>query len=408
MERSRWTTLCLALLLAGLLAMGSPLVVAAADHAQTNTTQQDPNAPAGSDRNVISVPGVFSLWLGQGLSTRNNMLVVDGAQVDLPALNATATVDGFTFNLRDSSYGWDAITVNQVGPRESDALTIADTQVVVQGPATNFSTDLSTRIDVHPSPEVQAGADVLFRYDGLAGQAGLAVADGNAQVAVGPAKVAVGGLSTTDGVIAVDTAQVVLPEAGIGLRLDGFSNASGQPQWQSLTWVGQQFQLGNAVKLSNNVIAVPGPSAASTAPVGGTTTIELNAGDLAQAGGQLVVTYDRATGQPSFTLVDGSATLGAAGWNLAASGINAGQAGVTVDTVQMTAAPLSLQAQISGISLDPTAGASFEEARVLYLPDPAAGQRNVAGFELVISSTSAGYIVTTTTLLPTAQASSQP
>ena len=405
MERSRWTMLCLALLLAGLLALGSPLMAAAADHAQASATQEDPNAPAPSDRNVISVPGVFSLWLGQGLSTRNNMLVLDGAQVDLPALNATATVDGFTFSLRDSSYGWDAITVTQAGPRESDALTIADTQAVVQGPAANFSTDLSTRIDVHPSPEVQAGANVLFSYDGLTGQAGVAVADGSVQAMVGPATVAADGVSTTNGVVTVDTAQVVLPDAGVGVRLDGFSTASGQPAWQSLTWVGQEFQLGNAVKLSNNVIAIPGPNAAAAAPVGGTTSFELNAGDLAQAGGQLVVTYDRTTGQPSFALIDGSAALGAAGWSLAASGVNAGQGEVTVDTIQMTAAPLSLQAQISGLTLDPTAGASFDQARVLYLPDPAAGERTVAGFELVIDSTSAGYIVTTTTLLPTATAS---
>ncbi len=405
MESSRWMTLCLALLLAGLLALGSPLVASAAEHAQASATQEDPNAPAQSDRNVISVPGVFSLWLGQGLSTRDNRLVLDGAEVDLPALNATATVDGFTFSLRDSSYGWDAITVTQAGPRESDALTIADTQVVVQGPAANFSTDLSTRIDLHPSPEVQAGANVLFSYDGLTGQAGVAVADGGVQATVGPATVAVDGLSTTDGVIAVDTAQVVLPDAGVGLRLDGFTNASGQPEWQSLTWVGQEFQLGNAVKLSNNVIAIPGPSAADTAPVGGTTSFEINAGDLAQANGQLVVTYDRTTGQPSFRLIDGSATLGAAGWTLAANGINAGQGEVTVDTIQMTAAPLSLQAQVSGLTLDPAAGASFDQARVLYLPDPAAGERTVAGFELVIDSTSAGYIVTTTTLLPAATAS---
>ncbi|HSN75867.1 MAG TPA: hypothetical protein VL334_12395 [Anaerolineae bacterium] len=404
MEHSRWTTLGLALLLAGLLALGSPLVVAAADHAQASATQEDPNAPAPSDRNVISVPGFFSLWLGQGLSTRDNMLVLDGAQVDLPALNATATVDGFTFSLRDSSYGWDAITVTQAGPRESDALTIADTEVVVQGPAANFSTDLSTRIEVHPSSEVQAGATVALSYDGQTGQAGVAVADGSVQATVGPATVAVDGLSTTDGVVTVDAAQVVLPDAGIGVRLDGFSTASGQPEWQSLTWVGQEFQLGNAVTLTNNVIAIPGPSADDTAPVGGTTSFEVNAGDLAQANGQLVVTYDRTTGQPAFSLIDGSATLGVAGWNLAVSGINADQGAVTVDTVQVTAEPLSLQVQVSGFAVDAAGGASFDEARVLYLPDPAAGQRSVAGFELLIDSTSAGYIVTTTTLLPTAQA----
>jgi hypothetical protein len=405
MQRSRWTTPCLALLLAGLLALGSPLAVAAAGHAQASATQEDPDARVRSDRNVISVPGVFSLWLGQGLSTRNNMLVLDGAEVDLPALNATATVDGFTFGLRDSSYSWDAITVTQMGPRESESLTIADTQVSIQGPAANFSTDLTTRIEVHPSSEVQAGATVTLSYDGLTGQAGLSVADGGAQVAVGPATVAIDGLNTAGGVVAVDRAQVVVPDAGLGIQLLGFTNASGQPQWQTLTWVGQEFKLGNVATLSNNVIAIPGPGAADEAPVGGTTSFEVNAGDLVQAGGQLVVTYDRTTAQPSFTLIDGSATLGAAGWSLAANGINTGQGAVTVDTIQMTAAPLSLQAQVSGLALDPAAGASFDQARVLYLPDPAGGGQTVAGFELVIDSTSAGYIVTTTTLLPTVTAS---
>lgn len=405
MQRSRWTTPCLALLLAGLLALGSPLAVAAAGHAQASATQEDPDARARSDRNIISVPGVFSLWLGQGLSTRDNMLVLDGAEVDLPALNATATVDGFTFGLRDSSYGWDAITVTQMGPRESESLTIADTQVSIQGPAANFSTDLTTRIEVHPSSEVQAGATVTLSYDGLTGQAGLSVADGGAQVAVGPATVAIDGLNTAGGVVAVDMAQVVVPDAGLGLQLLGFTNASGQPEWQTLTWVGQEFKLGDVATLSNNVIAIPGPGAADESPVGGTTSFEVNAGDLAQADGQLVVTYDRTTGQPSFTLIDGSATLGAAGWSLAANGINTGQGEVTVDMVQVTAEPLSLQVQVSGFAVDAAGGATFDQARVLYLPDTAAGQRTVAGFELLINSTSAGYIVTTTTLLPTITAS---
>ncbi len=77
----------------------------------------------------------------------------------------------------------------------------------------------------------------------------------------------------------------------------------------------------------------------------------------------MVITYDRTTGQAAFSLINGSATLGATGWNLAANGINAGQGSVTVDTVQMSAEPLSLQVQVSGLTLDPTAGASFEEAQ---------------------------------------------
>lgn len=405
MERSRWTTLCLALLLAGLLALGSPLAAAAAEHAQTSATQEDPNAPARSDRNVISVPGVFSLWLGQGLSTRNNMLVVDGAQVDLPALNATATVDGFTFNLRDSSYGWDAITVTQAGPRESDALTIADTQMVVQGPAANFSTDLSTSIEVHPSPEVQAGASIVFSYDGVAGQAGLAVADGNAQVAVGPATITVEGLDAGGGALTVDSAQVMLPQAETGVRVDGFTVADGNASWEALAWYGREFNLGDAVTLSDNLVVVPGPASADARSGGATTTFSINAGDLAQTGGQLVITTDPATGQPVVSLRNGSATLGVAGWNLAVSGVNAGLAGASIDTVTVSAEPLGVQAEVTGLEVSESNGATFDQARILYLPPQTGETRAVAGFELVISSTEAGYVVTTTTLLPTAQAS---
>ncbi len=53
-------------------------------------------------------------------------------------------------------------------------------------------------------------------------------------------------------------------------------------------------------------------------------------------------------------------------------------------------------------------GISFDQARVRYLPDPAANNRAIGGFEVVIDSAEGGYVVTTTTLLPAATASSQP
>jgi hypothetical protein len=405
MERSRWTTLCLALLLAGLLALGSPLIAVAAEHAQASAAQQDPNVPDRPDRNIISVPGVFSLWLGQGLSTRNGVLVLDGAQVDLPAINATATVEGFTFNLRDSSYGWDAIVVTQAGPRESDALTIADTQVRVQGPATNFSTDASTRIELHPSPEVQAGATVDFTYDGLTSQAGLAVADGNVQVAAGPATVTVEGLNAGGGAFTVDAAQVMFPDAETGVRVDGFALVDGSPSWQALAWYGREFNLGNVVTLSDNLVVIPGPVAGDTRAGGATTTFVVNVGELGQTGGQLVIATDPATGQPAVTLRNGNATLGAAGWSIAAGGINVGPSGATVDTVTLIVEPLGMQAQITGLEVAESAGASFDQARILYLPNQNGAARTVGGFELVISSTQAGYVVTTTTLLPAATVS---
>ncbi len=404
MVRSNWVGLGLALLVTGLLALGAPGVAAAApdsaaqDAYQPGSDEMDPN-----DRNLISLPGVFTLRLGQTSSTRDGALRFDGTQVELPAINATATIDGFTFSLRDGSYGWDAITVTQMGPRESDALTLSNTQVSVQGPAANFSTDVSARVEVHPSPEVQAGATVGFSYDGLTSQAGLAVADGNVQVAAGPATVTVEGLNAGGGAFTVDAAQVMFPEAETGVRVDGFALVDGSPSWQALAWYGREFNLGNVVTLSDNLVVIPGPGSSNAGAGGATTTFEVNVGDVAQTGGQLIITADPVTGQPAVSVRNGSAVLGVAGWSLAVNGINTGPDGASVDTVTVSAEPLNLQAQVTGVAVSEGSGVTFDQARVRYLPD-AAGATTIAGFELVVDSTEAGYIVTTTTLVPTARA----
>ena len=403
MVRSHWIGLGLALFMTGLVALGAPGVAAAAPDSaahyayQPGSDELDPN-----DRNLISLPGVFTLRLGQTSSTGDGALRFDGTQVELPGINATATIDGFSFSLRDGSYGWDAITVTQMGPRESDAITLSDTQVSVQGPATNFSTDVFARVEVHPSPEVQAGATIGFSYDGLTSQAGLAVADGNVQVAAGPATITVEGLDVGGGAFAVDSAQVMLPEAETGVRVDGFTVADGNATWEALAWYGREFNLGNVVTLSDNLVVVPGPAAGDARAGGATTTFVVYVGELGQTGGQLVITTDPATGQPAVTLRNGSATLGAAGWNMAVSGINTGPTGASVDTVTVSAEPLGVQAQVTGLEVSESNGVSFDQARILYLPPQSAETQTVAGFELVISSTQAGYVVTTTTLLPTA------
>jgi hypothetical protein len=404
MDRVRWTVFCLAVLLAGLAAVLSPTVAAAARSQESRSYQGDSGGTDANERNFISVPGVFSLRLGPGGSTQNGGFSLRNPQIDLPALNATATVEGLTVNVREGSYGWDAITVMQSKPAGNDAVTLSGTQARVQGPALNYSTELTTRIDFHPNASTQAGATLMVSYDGLTGQPSFALADGSAEVAAGPATVTVEGLNTGDGAFSVDTVQVMLPEAETGVRVDGFAVAEGNATWEALAWYGREFNLGDAVTLSDNLVVIPGPGSANAGAGGATTTFTVKAGDLAQTNGQLVFTRDPATGQPALTLRNGSAVLGTAAWNLAVSGVNAGQNGATVDTVQMTLAPLNLQAQVTGVAVSEGSGVTFDQARVRYLPDPAAGNTAIGGFELVIDSTEAGYIVTTTTLVPTARA----
>ncbi|MCB0200716.1 MAG: hypothetical protein H6649_04190 [Caldilineae bacterium] len=402
MDHVRWSTLCLALGLAGLIALGAPQP-AAASADQSRHLQENSEAGQQPESPFVAVPGVFSLRLGQGFNSRDGALNLPGAQIDLPALNATATVEGFTFGLRDQSYGWDTITLQQAKPVENDTLTISDMQASIQGPAANFTTDLETRIDVHPSEDVQAGATLWLSYDGATGQPSLAVADGSAQMVVGPATVAVDGINAGDGAFSVDAAQVVFPDAGMGARIDGYTVADGASNWQSLTWFGQEFKLGDVATFSDNLVVVPGPSTPDAATVGAATRFEINAGDAANASGQLVFVIDPDTGQPTLALLDGSAVLGVPGWNVAVNGLNTGTQGTVVNSVVFTAQPLGVQAQISGVAVDENNGVSFDQARFLYQPEQTAEQR-VAGFELVVDSTDAGYIVSTTTLVPTAQA----
>ncbi len=404
MDRNRWTVLCLAFVVAGLMVVGSPRSTAAALAGNRLYAYQDDSGtsvPPGQP--LLAVPGVFSFSLGQGFSSRDGVLALDSAEVDLPVINATATVNGFTFGLRDQSYGWDSITLKQAAPMGNEAVTISDLQANVGGKTTNYSTDLSTTIDLHPGEALQASATVGLSYDGLTGQASFGVANGAAQVAVGPATFAMDGLNAANGAVAVDTVQLVAPEAGVGVRLDGFQVVDGQADWQALTWVGKEFQVGDVATISNSMVVVPGPSATSTAPIGATTRVDINGGDAVQTGGQFVFTYDRVTGQPSLSLLDGSAQFGVAGWTMAFEGVNAGQKGASVDSMLLTAEPLGVQVQVNGLAVDDSSGLTFDQARMLYQPAPASGQA-VAGFELVVDSTDAGYVVTTTTLLPTAKA----
>ena len=330
----------------------------------------------------------------------DNGVRLDSAQIDLPIANATATVNGLTVDLRNKNYGWDVITLKQAAPIGNEAVTVSGLEANVQGKESNFSTDASTRIDIHPNENFQAGATLGLSYDGLTGQASLSVADGSAQVVAGPATVAVDGVSVQDGALAVDGAQVVLPEAGVGFRVDGYTFANGQFDWKSFTWYGEELKLGDVATLSDMLVVVPGPSTAGTAPMGAATSFSVQAGDVATADGQVVFTYDRTTGEPTLMLRNANAQVGVPAWNVAFAGINTGKQGATVDSIVVTAAPIGVQAGVDGLTVEPAAGMSFDQAWLLYQPVEPTGEEAIAGFKLVVDSAEGGYIVSTTTLVP--------
>ncbi|MCP4166200.1 MAG: hypothetical protein GY759_09945 [Chloroflexi bacterium] len=405
MNRIHCVGLCLALFLAGMLMLVAPgMAKAAPNLALPNGYQDNTGEPKPEDRNLISVPGIFKLLLGQSSSPFDGTLRLDGAQVELPRVNATVSIDGLAFSPANRSFGWDAVNLIQSQPFSNETVTVSDTRATVQGSETNFSTEVSARVDVHPDEANQASATMALHYDGMSGQSSLAVADGNARVTAGPATVMVDGVNAGDGGLTVDTAQVVIPEAETGFRVGGFTVVDGNASWETLDWYGREFNLGNVVTLSDNLVVIPGPGSENAEAGGATTTIEVNAGDLAEASGQLIFTYDQAAGQPVVALRNGSAALGVADSYLAVNGINVSPDGATVDSVQMSFAPLSLQTQVTGVAIDDSSGLTFDQAMVRYRPDTAEGNRPFTGFDLVIDSSEDGYVVTTTTIFPVARA----
>jgi hypothetical protein len=90
------------------------------------------------------------------------------------------------------------------------------------------------------------------------------------------------------------------------------------------------------------------------------------------------------------------------GWTVAVSGFNVDLDGPWTDAIYLSAEPLGVQTRVSGLAVDSTNGLTFDQARLVYQPAQPEGTA-VAGFELVVDSSDAGYVVTTTTLLPKAQ-----
>ena len=68
-----------------------------------------------------------------------------------------------------------------------------------------------------------------------------------------------------------------------------------------------------------------------------------------------------------------------------------------VDSISFAAEPINLMAELTGVTVGAGGGMTFDEAKVTYQPgaDPAAG-----GFQMTMTKSDAGYILTTTSLLP--------
>jgi|GEM_PF-993243 len=403
MKRSRWHLWLIAFAL-GLAALMWSSTAAAApdngpllDHASNTVIVDSPVQP------TFAIPGIFSLSLGQGFSQEGDNIKLDTAEVDLPALNATATVNGLTFGFTKGISGWDSITVAQSQPGGNQAVTVSGAQVSVQGPTANYSTAASARIDVHPNAAVQAGATFAASYDGLARTLGFTIHDGDAMMQAGPVKFVVTGLNNEPATFTIATAEMDVPAIGATATLNGYKLENGRANWDALN-IAQNpdaaLRAGNFATVSEIKVEIKDSSASYATTAG--AHFELNAGQTAHTQGQLLIIANPAGQQSGVALANGSATLQVAGWNLELAGINSINGGAKIDTMTLTAQPINLEVVMTGVVLGGSAGFAFDQAKITYLPGQNAQDVSAAGgFQMTITRNGdAGYVLTTTTMIP--------
>jgi len=340
---------------------------------------------------TFSIPGVFSLILGA-----NN----GATQVDIPGLNATATVDGLMLG---PTVGWKAITLSQQQPAVTSAGTISGAQVSVGGPESGYSANASAQIDLHPGPGFQAAGTVAIIYDGLNKSTGVMLQDASVTVPTWPVGLALTGVNTGQGTLTIDSAQVGLPAVGTALTVNGFHAGSSGTGWDSLTFAqgpDADLKLGNVATISGIELNVPGAGTDQATTL--SAHFDLNAGQVVNVEGDVIGVKDPSGGPSGVALQDTTATVQIPGWGFQLAGINSVQGGAKIDKISFAAESINLTAELTGVTIGAGGGFAFDEAQVTYLPSDGNGKLTAGAFQMTMTKSDAGYILTTQSLLPIA------
>ena len=383
MNRTRSIALCSTVFLAVLAVLLLPGAVSAAP-AYNAIVVDSPVQP------TFSIPGLFSLIFGDSGSA---------TQLEIPGLNATATVDGLTLG---PTLGWNAITLSQKEPTVSEAGTISGAQVNIGGPQSGYSGSASAQIDLHPGPGFQAQGTVGVVYDGMSKSAGVMLQDASVMVPTWPVGFAATGINTGQGALSVDTALVGLPAVGTAVTVNGLRAGSGGTSWDSLSFAqgpDAALKLGDVATISSIELSVPGSG--SGQPTTLSAHFDVNAGQVFNLEGDVIGVKDSSGGPSGIALQDTTATVQIPGWGLQFAGINSVQGGVKVDTISFAAEPINLTAQLTGVTIGAGGGMTFDEAQITYLPGEE-GQPSPGAFQMTMTKSDAGYVLTTTSLLPIA------
>ena len=368
MNHTRSIALCSVLVLAAVAILVGPGTACAAP-AHNTIVVDAPVQP------TFSIPGIFSLLFGDNTSP---------TQLQIPGLNATATVDGLTLG---PTLGWNAITLSQQQPAVTDAATISGAQVNVGGPASGYSATASAQLELHPGPGLQADGMVGVVYDGINKRTGVMLQDASVMAPTWPVGLDLAGINTGQGTLTIDSAQVGLPIIASAMKVNGFRTGNTGTGWDSLTLAQSPdapLKIGEMATISGIQLDVPGAGAegATTA----TAQVKLHPGPGFQAEGTIGVVRDGASGSSGMMIQDASVMVPTWPVGLAITGINTGQGTLTVDSAQVGIPAAGSAVTINGLETG-SGGTSWDSLSIAQGPDAALKLGDVAtisGIELSV------------------------
>jgi hypothetical protein len=230
----------------------------------------------------------------------------------------------------------------------------------------------------------------------------MMIQDASVTMPTWPVSLAITGINTGQGTLTVDSAEVGIPAAGSAVTINGLETGSGGTSWDSLT-VAQgpnaALKIGDVATISGIELSVPGSGSEQATTL--SANFEFNAGEVAHLEGQVIGVKDSTGGPSGVALKDTTATVQIPGWGLQLSGINSVQGGVKVDNISFAAEPINLTAELTGVTVGAGGGMAFDQAQITYLPTKE-GKPAPGAFQVTMVPSDAGYILTTTSLLPIA------
>jgi hypothetical protein len=347
----------------------------------------------GPEQSTFAIPGILSLTLGQGFTYSNDTITLDSATVAIPAINATGTVQGLTLGPNMRLQGWDSVAIAQAQPLVGQTYSVSGAQLAIAGPSTGYSGLLSANLDLHPSEAFQLSGTFGVSYNGLARALGVGMSEANVTVNAGALNLMLTGANTGAGTLSVGSAEAAIAATGTSLAVTGLQSGPRGLDWDTLDLKQAPISFGNALTVAPMQLRIGGSATGySTA---GLIGLDLNLGNVAAAHGELVTVVDRTTNQTQFALQNAGATVAVPGWTLALDGIDTGPGGTSMDSFMVQATQLGLTAEVNGLAMTETGQFVFDDATIQYAP-----QTSATGFEMQITRTDAGYVMTTTTMLP--------